>query len=129
MLYSYKDFITLLPKNYIMLGIVLIYFMAKWIYNLAKKYNKPNAWLYGVLGVITYYGIGLGLTFAIGFAMLMNDPTSLDTQGSELMLSLIAIPLGIGGVALLHYILKRNWSKNASETNSELLDETLDSKL
>ena len=111
-----------------MIGIVLIYFVAKWMYELAKKFNKPNAWVYGLLGVVAYYGIGWGIAFLIGIAMLMSDPTSLDTQGAELMLGLAAIPFGIGGVALLHYLLKRNWSKKGSDT-SQLLDETLDSKL
>ena len=38
-----------------MVGLILIYFTGKAFANLAEEYNKGK-WLYGFLGVFSYYG-------------------------------------------------------------------------
>lgn len=108
-----------------MLGIVLLYFLARWVYNLAKKYNKPNKWVYGLLAVVTYYGVGIGFVFLILILDLVGNNGDIESSGNSILLSLLAIPFGIGGVALLHYFLKRKWSRETSSSEG-LLDESLD---
>lgn len=94
-----------------MLGIVLIYFIGKKFYDLADNYKK-NQWLYGILGVVSYYagtfilGIFLGLYYEFG-----SSSGSIDDLG-DLGLSLIAIPAGLLSCYIFYTLLERNWEKN-----------------
>ncbi|GAB5416572.1 MAG: hypothetical protein Crog4KO_33900 [Crocinitomicaceae bacterium] len=106
-----------------MIGLLLLFFMARWVVNLAKEYKKPNTWLYGVLAVVTYYAIVIAVSFLIVFILLSTNSSIIDNPNNDIWLSLIAIPFGFGGVALLRYFLKRNWSKTV-HIESEILDET-----
>ncbi|MDB2656552.1 hypothetical protein N9Y60_00705 [Crocinitomicaceae bacterium] len=108
-----------------MLGILLLYFLARWVYNLAKKHDKPNKWLYGLLAVVTYYGAGIGTVLLIIILDIGGMGSGIDSQEGELVLSLLAIPFGVGAVALLHYLLKRSWSKEI-KSDDGLLDESMD---
>lgn len=91
-----------------MLGLLLIYFIGKYFYDLAAKYEK-NKWLFAILGVVIYYvgtfvgGLILGVLDA-----LMELGINWD---NSLLLSLIALPFGIGTCYLFYYLLKRSWSK------------------
>ena len=107
-----------------MLGILLLFFMARWLFELAKKYQKPPYWLYGLLAVITYYVVGFIGVFLTILVMYLSAG-EYDVYSNSLMLSLLEIPFGVGGVWLLHTILKRNW-RVRSETGSQnqLLDDT-----
>jgi hypothetical protein len=107
-----------------MIGLVILYFIAKWLYNLAKTHNKANAWLYGVLAIVTYYGISILAGVIIAIMLIAADSNMLETTSGELIISLIAIPFGVGGVALLHYLLKRSWSKQESPED-QILDDSL----
>ena len=48
-----------------MLGIVLIYWLGKYFYQLAEKYNQ-NKWLYAILGIVVYYVSQLFFGFVLG---------------------------------------------------------------
>lgn len=93
-----------------MLGILFIYFIGKYFYNLAIEYNKEK-WLYGILGVVVYYAGGfLILAGLIIFAELLG--ISFVDSMNETALSLLAIPFGLASCYVFYYLLKRNWSKN-----------------
>ena len=95
------------------------------MYNLAKKFEKPYKWLYGLLAVVTYYGVGIGTVLLIVILDIGGMGSNLDSDGGELILSLLAMPFGIGGVALLRYLLQRSWSKEV-KSDAGLLDESID---
>lgn len=88
-----------------MLGIIFLYFIGKYFYTLAEKFDK-NKWLYAILGVIVYY-VG---TFIGGVVLGILDgllDIGFDWDNS-LVLGLIALPFGIATAYLFHYILKSN---------------------
>lgn len=104
-----------------MLGLLLIYFIGKWHYELAQQFNK-NKWLFAILGVVTYYGgtflfgIGLGV-----YAVLMNDASILDIN--EFVLGLMALPFGLLCTWGLYKALQASWKKAPVVSDSnDLLD-------
>ncbi len=106
-----------------MLGLLLIYFIGKWHYELAVQFNK-NKWLFAILGVVTYYGgtflfgIGLGV-----FALITNDMSVLEIN--DFILGLMALPVGLLCTWGLYKILENNWKKAPVVSDSnELLDNT-----
>lgn len=103
-----------------MLELALIAGMGIWLYNLAMKYNKQNAWLYGLLGAGTYFITVFLLGVIIGIiAVATNNTTVLNLN--PIVLSLIGMPFGVLGVWLLRVLLERNWRKN-NDRSDQLLD-------
>jgi hypothetical protein len=94
------------------------------LYNLADKFKKPNKWIYALLAVVTYIASNFITGFIIGLLLVVSNSDFQFTQGNELMLNLIGIPIGIGAVALLHYLLKRSWSKQ-NTTEDQILDDSI----
>jgi len=103
-----------------MLGLLLIFFIGKGFFNLAKKHER-NKWLFAVLGVIVYYGMGI-----IGAMVIVSVALALGHDGilnfSDAMLGFMGIPIGLLAVWGFHYMLRRNWENNPKNQNSELLD-------
>lgn len=100
-----------------MLGLLLIYFIGKYFYDLADNHDK-NKWLFAILGVISYYfGTFIaGILIAIGYELW--GVTSIENVNS-LKLSFMALPIGILCCVSLYFILKRSWAKQ------ETIDDTL----
>lgn len=103
-----------------MLGIVLIYFIGKYFYELAADYNRSK-WGFAILGVVTYYagtfifGIGLAIGMELWGSQSMED---LD----NLLVSLMALPFGLLFCAGLYQLLKRSWGRKPI-VETELLDD------
>ncbi len=100
-----------------MLGILLIFFIGNYFYKLAKKFNQ-NKWLFAILGIVIYY-VG---TLIGGFIFGLLDALvglGIDWDNT-LILSLIAIPFGIGAAVLFYYILNKKWSKSVVLVESEI---------
>ena len=92
-----------------MLGLLLIYFIGKYFYDLAKSFNK-NKWLFAILGVICYY---FG-TFVFGVLIaIIDDLFSLYFLASinDVVLGLIALPFGVLSCVAFYFILKKVWQK------------------
>lgn len=90
-----------------MLGLVLIYWVGKYFYALAEKYNQ-NKWLYAILGVVIYY---LGqIIFGVILA-IFNEFLDLGIDFDNVVINLLGIP--IGGLACYGFykILENNWKK------------------
>lgn len=107
-----------------MLGLLLIYFIGKYYYQLALQHNK-NAWGYAILGVIVYYGTTFlsGFLFAFAYMEMGND--SIDS-GTELLLTVLSIPIGILGAFILYKVLEKSWKNSISDSfNSDILDQDL----
>ena len=107
-----------------MLGLLLVYFIGKYYYQLAFQYNR-NAWGYAILGVIVYYGTTFlsGFLFAFAYMEMGND--SIDS-GTELLLTVLSIPIGILGAYIFYKGLEKSWKKSNSDSfNSDILDQDL----
>ncbi|PWL27383.1 MAG: hypothetical protein DCO96_11620 [Fluviicola sp. XM-24bin1] len=111
--------------NQEMIQILILIFIGRWLYQLAKKFKKPNSWLYGLLAVVTYFVSSFIFGAIIALILLALGHDLYFTQGEELLLSLAGIPAGFGGVALLHYLLKRKW-KREDTSDRGLLDDTIE---
>ena len=66
-----------------MLGLLLLYFVGKYFYNLAKEYNKSN-WGFAILGIVVYYGGIIIFSFIIGIVAEIISPGFFDTFNETL---------------------------------------------
>jgi len=95
-----------------MLGLVLIYWIGKYFYVLAEKYNQ-NKWLFAVLGVVMYYFGTLVAGVFIGIAIEVFDVDF--NLENTFLLSVIALPFGIAFCWTFYYLLEKSWKKIASQ--------------
>jgi len=103
-----------------MLGILLIYFIGKRFYDLAEEFEQ-NKWLYAIIGIVIYYGIGtLLLTFIIVLDIYFFD-WGFNWEQSYGM-SLLMIPLGIFAVWLFYQFLENRWKKQVLIVKDEIQD-------
>jgi hypothetical protein len=106
-----------------MLALILIFFVGKYFYDLAGRYDR-NKWGYAILGVITYYagtfliGIIIGVLGEFG---VINDVESIPT----IVLTIVAIPAGALSSYLLYRYLENRWDKPTYEPPSDVLDSDL----
>jgi len=109
-----------------MIGLILIYFVGKAFYDLAKVHDK-NAWGFAILGVASYYGgifIGgmiIGLLVELFFLPGFIDETS---DGESMWLGFAALPIGILTCWGTYHLLKRSLSK-PKEVSRQTLDADL----
>lgn len=111
-----------------MLGLVLIYILGKYFYELARKFDK-NLWGNAIFGVLVYY---LG-TFAGGIilvvAMGITSEGTLEEIDSfdERALNLMSLPFGLLAAYLLYRYLEKRWTneftKKSTDHSSEILDD------
>lgn len=106
-----------------MVGLILIYFTWKAFANLAEEYNKSK-WLYGCLGVVSYYGglLLIGFTFGIlmelGYLDVLRDL-------NDTLLGVICIPFGVLICWSFYKYLKNKWliTDGNNRSDSVLLDD------
>ena len=98
-----------------MLGILLLFFIGKYFYELAQDYEKQR-WLFGILGIVSYY-VG---TIIAAFVLLIFDETIFDSN--SFISTLMVIPFGIAFAYLFYYLLKQNWEKHAEAKKEEIDD-------
>ncbi|MCR9174275.1 MAG: hypothetical protein NXI10_17390 [bacterium] len=108
-----------------MIQILILFFLGRWLYQLAKKHKKPNPLLYGLFAILIYIGVAFVLGFILGVILVLMGRDVVFSKGEELLLTLALLPFSIGGVALFHYLLKRKWSREIPSGDG-LLDETID---
>ena len=102
-----------------MLGILLIFFIGKYYYELAQDYYK-NRWLYGLLGIGVYYvgsaigGVIIGVADEL-FDLVVN-------WDSIFSLGLIAISFGISFAFLVYILIKRHLKKSVVVIKDEIND-------
>lgn len=103
-----------------MLGFVLIYFIGRYFYNLADEHGRSK-WGFAVLGVVAYYaGTFIG---GVLIAMLLEFNNSLDNT-EDILLGLMAMPLGLLTCWGFYRILKKQWSAGKKiESDVNILDE------
>jgi len=102
-----------------MIGLLLIYFIGKYFYNLAKKYNKRK-WGYALLGIGFYYaGTILGAAL-LGLVLALGLNKSLD-EYSSLAVGFMSLPFGILSCWGMYQLLKRKLQKTNIQ-DEEILD-------
>lgn len=102
-----------------MLSILFLYFIGKYFYKLAERFNK-NKWLFAITGIVIYY-VG---TFIGGVVLAILDwllELDFDWENS-VSLSFIALPFGIATSYLFYFILKKQWEKTFVLVEDEIQD-------
>ena len=103
-----------------MLGILLIYFIGKYFFELAEDHDKSK-WGFAILGVVTYYiGTFIG-GLILGILFLLFSWGNIE-EWNDIVISLMAMPFGIGSCVGLYFILKNVWEKKATQT-LDMIDE------
>jgi hypothetical protein len=106
-----------------MIGLLLIYFVGKYFYDLAGQHNKSK-WGFAILGIISYY-VGTfigGIVIALMFEFFLE--TSLD-DFSEIVLGIMAIPMGVLACWGFYKVLENLWSKTPTSNTTDVLDQDL----
>jgi len=104
-----------------MFGIILIYFIGKYFYKLAEKYNRSK-WGFAVIGVVVYYAGILISGIIIAFALDTFGFMAIDDI-NDVALGLAGLPFGLLACWGLYKILERNWSnKNNNPYDIDILD-------
>ncbi|AUC81836.1 hypothetical protein [Lacinutrix sp. Bg11-31] len=103
-----------------MLGLILLYWIGKYYYKLAEKYNKSK-WGFTILGIVSYYGGIVLFSFILGMAAEIIAPGYIDSF-NETLLGLLMLPFGFLSCYLLYKYLEKAWEKNKPNPN-KLIDE------
>ncbi|MFD1064224.1 hypothetical protein ACFQ1Q_13290 [Winogradskyella litorisediminis] len=91
-----------------MLGFLLIFLIGREFYRLAEKFEK-NKWLFGILGVASYY-IGTMLAGGmVGLIMGLTDTEITDEKAK--LVGYATIPVGLLVTYIFYKILKPNWEE------------------
>ncbi|RZJ65915.1 MAG: hypothetical protein EOO50_11655 [Flavobacterium sp.] len=99
-----------------MLGFLFIYFIGKYFYDLAGKFEK-HKWGYTILAVVVYYAgtvVFLIPLFLIGNFVAPDSVEGID----DTVVGLIGIPFGILSNVLLYKFLKWKWEKEAAKVET-----------
>jgi len=102
-----------------MLGLIFIYFVGKYYYELARDHNR-NKWLYAIGGIASYYAGSLlgGVLIGIGLGLFHTDPEGIN----ETLYGLFALPFGLAACYGLYRYLKNKWGK-PEKFKSDILDD------
>lgn len=100
-----------------MFGLVFLYFIGKYFYELAFEYEK-NKWKYAILGVVVYYATAIlsGLLFGVIYVFLDK---SLE-KDDELLISVLSVPFGILACYLFYKYLAKKWEKDKDKVINEI---------
>ncbi|MEZ4792996.1 MAG: hypothetical protein R2783_05920 [Gelidibacter sp.] len=102
-----------------MLEIVIVFLIGKYFYKLAEEFDQSK-WLYAVIGVLTYFA-GAFIAGVILFFVDLQFDMGVNWENT-LLLTLLVLPFAVATCYLLHYLLKRSWSKSTVVTKDEIQD-------
>lgn len=108
-----------------MLQFILWYYLGKYYYDLAVKYDK-NKWLFAILSIVIYYAGIFLCAGLLGIFLAFVDPSMLETI-SDRFLSILFIPVGLLVCWGVYRYLENYWKKQADLSilgdNEQLLDD------
>ena len=87
-----------------MLGLLLLYWIGKYYYKLAEKYNRSR-WGFAILGIVAYYGGVIVFGMIVGIIIEIVSPGYIETM-NDLLLSVIIMPFGILSTYLLYKLIE-----------------------
>ena len=103
-----------------MLGLILLYWIGKYFYELAEQHNKSQ-WGFAILGIVTYYSGLLIFSFIAGIVIELTSPGYIETV-NETLFGFLMLPFGFLSCYLLYQYLQKTWNKNRPDTD-KLIDE------
>ena len=104
-----------------MLGLLLLYFIGRYFYDLAAKHEK-NQWLFAFAGIAAYYvGTFIGGVILV-IVIELFEITNLD-EIDERALGFMALPFGILACWGLYVFLKKQWGKQPLKPDFNVLDD------
>jgi len=99
-----------LEKSSSVLGLIIVFFIGKYFYQLADEYDKTK-WLFAILGIAVYYtgsiligGIIIGLG---GYFLFDYDIESTN----DLALGIMLMPFGILTCYVVYGLLEKKWKR------------------
>ncbi|NNK87441.1 MAG: hypothetical protein HKO90_04090 [Flavobacteriaceae bacterium] len=101
-----------------MLGLIIIFFVGKYYFELASKFDK-NKWLYAIIGIVVYYAAGGVLGIILGLADLMFG-LRIDWNNA-VGLNLLGIPAGLAAIYGLYYFLRKKWTSEMIVPEDEIM--------
>lgn len=101
-----------------MLGILLIYWIGKYFYQLADK-NNQNKWLFAILGIAVFYITQF--IFAI-ILVFLNEFGITNVDLDSFALNLLGIPLGFLGCYIFYILLEKSWKKDVVDVAEDIQD-------
>ena len=102
-----------------MLGLLLIYFIGKYFYELAQDFYK-HRWLYAIFGIVVYYASGAVFGVILGvFDLLLELNINWDETFG---INLLSIPIGLLGCYGFYIVLKKRWQNNTDLVKDEIED-------
>lgn len=109
-----------------MLGIILIYWIGKYHYQLAGKYKK-NQWGYAILGIVTYYGGIIFSALVFGLVIEILSPGYFE-DFNEMLFDVMLIPVGVLSTYMLYKFLEATWRLNKPDPLINSIDVEENSK-
>lgn len=101
-----------------MLGILLIYWIGKYFYQLADK-NDQNKWLFAILGIGIYYITQIVFGVILAF---LNEFGVTEIDLDSFALNLLGIPLGLLGCYIFYILLEKFWEKDVVDVAEAIQD-------
>ena len=91
-----------------MLGILFIYWIGKYFYQLAEKFNQ-NKWFYAILGIVIYYS---GQIIGALLIAVVSELFDLGIDFDGVLINVVGIL--IGGIAcyLFYLLLEKVWKRD-----------------
>lgn len=102
-----------------MLGLLLIFFIGKYFYELAQDFYK-HRWLYAIIGIVVYYAAG-GIFGVILGVIDMIFTLNIDWENA-FGLNLLGIPIGLAACYGFYIILKKRWQNEVELAKDEIDD-------
>ena len=109
-----------------MLGLALLYFLAKPFYKLAEQYDRSPMG-YSLLAIVVYYEGVLGFGLLLGIALELTSPGSIEGL-NDFFLGLICIPAGLFTAWLLYNYLEKRFKGHLSvdrQYDADIIDAEL----
>ena len=99
-----------------MLGLLLLYWIGKYFYQLAEKFEK-HKWGYAIFGIAVYYGSQLIIGVILG---LFDEFLQLGLDFDSVALNLLGIPIGLAFCYLSYNFLRKKWKREYVDPISEI---------
>ena len=91
-----------------MLGILFIYWIGKYFYQLAEKFNQ-NKWLYAILGIVIYYS---GQIIGALLIAVVSELFDLGIDFDGVLINVVGILIGRIACYLFYLLLEKVWKRD-----------------
>jgi cellobiose-specific phosphotransferase system component IIC len=107
-----------------MLGLLLLYWVGKAFYDLAKQYGR-GPWPYAILAIVCYYGLQFIVGGVAVLVMMDQDGYFNESDLEGFGLNILGVVIGALGTWVFYRLLKKKWSETTISKHTEILDDEL----